>query len=707
MGATRLFRQTIDRTERWLEAERDQLVLWLPVMLGAGITAWFVLPEARDWAWFLVACGALAMIGLAISGHGRFGRVVLVGALAMAAGCTLVWWRAESVAAPVLARPALVTISARVERVEPIPAREMVRLTLAPAGRADLPPLVRVNLDAKDAPPGISRGATVALRARLMPPPAPAVPGAYDFARVAWFGGLGATGKGLAPVAVTVPGEAAGSDLRATLSAHIESQLPGSAGGIASALATGDEGAISDADTQAMQRSGLAHLLSVSGLHVSAVTAVTMWIVMRLLALSPWMALRWRLPLVAAAAGALAAIGYTWLTGAQVPTMRSCAAALMVLAALSLGREAITLRLVAVGAFVVLLLWPEALAGPSFQLSFAAVTAIIALHEHPRVKRWFMKRDEARARKLLRELGSLLLTGMVVELALIPIGMFHFHRQGVYGAVANIVAIPLTTFVIMPLEALSLLLDTVGLGGPVWWLTGQALNLLLWIAHVAATAPGAVASLPAMPGGAFGLMVAGGLWLALWRSRVRLAGVVPLAIGAVWALTTPAPDLLVTGDGRHLAIRMQGGGMALLRDRAGDYTRDMLSENSGDDDGLDALDEQPGARCSLDLCLIDVKAGARRWRVAATRSSYVVPWEQMAALCRSSDIVVSDRRLPRGCAPRWMKLDRETLARTGGVAVSFSNGRVVTVSGPAGRHPWVDPATVMPPPEHPYPGKDR
>ncbi len=213
----------------------------------------------------------------------------------------------------------------------------MTRLTLAPVARADLPPLLRVNLAQGDVPAGLGRGAIVRLRARLMPPPPPSVPGAYDFAQVAWFAGLGATGKGFAPVEVVTPGEAAGADLRAALSAHIESRLPGSAGGIASALATGDEGAITLADTQAMQRSGLAHLLSVSGLHVSAVTAVTMLVVMRLLALFPGLALRWRLPLVAAAAGAAAAIGYTWLTGAQVPTIRSCVAALMVLVALSLG----------------------------------------------------------------------------------------------------------------------------------------------------------------------------------------------------------------------------------------------------------------------------------------------------------------------------------------------------------------------------------
>ncbi|RYD98521.1 MAG: ComEC/Rec2 family competence protein, partial [Sphingomonadales bacterium] len=623
-------------------------------------------------------------------GHGRAARVVAVAALAAGVGCALVWWRADSVAAPVLARPAVVMLEGRVERVERLPARQTVRVTLDLA-RADLPPRVRVNLAEDDVPPGLARGALIRLRARLMPPPPPSVPGAYDFARVAWFAKLGATGKGFAPVEVVAPGKATGADLRARLSAHIQRNIAGSAGGIASALATGDRGAITDADSEAMQRSGLAHLLSVSGLHVTAVTAAAMLLVLRLLSLSPMLALRWRLPLIAAGAGALAAIGYTLLTGADVPTVRSCVASLLVLLALSVGREALTLRLVAAGALIVLLLWPESLSGPSFQLSFAAVTVIVALHESPRMRRWFSRREEGWGKRLGRALGSLLLTGIAVELALMPIGMYHFHKQGIYGALANIVAIPLTTFVTMPLEALALFLDLAGLGAPVWWLTAKSLEFLLWLARLAASAPGAVASLPAMPDGAFALMVVGGLWIALWRTRVRWAGGLPLAFGAVWALLTPAPDLLVTGDGRHLAIRMADGRMALLRDRAGDYTRAVLGENSGADDELSMLSDAPEARCSPDLCLIDLD----RWRVAATRSYYLVPWRAMMAICASSDVVVSERRLPPGCAPRWLKLDREGLARTGGVAIHFASGRVTTVrSGSA--HPWIDSLRVQP-----------
>ena len=681
--------------ERWLEAERGQLPLWLPVAFGGGITAWFLLADARQWIGFLAAALGLAAAGAAL--RGRTGRVLLVAGLMLAAGCVAIWWRATAVSAPVLARPLAVAFDGTVERIDTLSARGLVRLVLAPSGSLGLPPRVRVNVDIGAVPAGLGPGAVVGLRARLVPPPGPSVPGAYDFRRVAWFDRIGATGKALGPVTLRRAGAGGGQGLRAALSVHIESRLPGSAGGIASALATGDEGAIDEADSEAMRRAGLAHLLSVSGLHVTAVTGAAMLVVLRLLALSPWLARRVSLPLVAAGAGALAAIGYTWLTGAQVPTIRSCVAALLVLAALSLGREALTLRLVAAGAMVVLILWPEALAGPSFQLSFTAVAAIVALHESPRIRGWFEVREEPRWRRLARGAVSLLFTGLVVELALMPIGLYHFHKGGVYGAIANIVAIPLTTFVVMPLEALALVADLAGLGAPFWWLTARALALLLWIAHAVAAAPGSVAALPVMPAASFALMVAGGLWVGLWRTRGRFAGLVPLVAGALWAAATPRPDLLVTGDGRHVALRTDDGDVALLRDRAGDFTRAVLAENGGvDSDALVALAERPKARCSSDLCVAETLRGGRRWRIAATRSGYPVAWRELVAVCADSDIVVSDRRLPRGCQPRWLRLDRGSLSRTGGVAVRFVDGEVRTVQGTS-HHPWLDPPTVQPP----------
>ena len=472
----------------------------------------------------------------------------------------------------------MVQLSGTIEAVDRLPARGIVRLLISAEDPA-IPYRVRINLDEKDDAPTLAPGATVSVRARLMPPAPPALPGAYDFARVAWFQGIGATGKALGPIDVVRPASGSGgwaqtlAAWRTRLTAHIEGRLAGSAGGIAAAFVTGDVGAIDDADSDAMRNAGLAHLLSISGLHVTAVVAGTMLLTLRLLALSPWLALRAPLLLIAAGAGAAAGIAYTLLSGAQVPTVRSCVAALLVLAGIAMGREAMTLRLVATGALVVMLFRPEAVVGPSFQLSFAAVTAIIAFHDHPWVRAHALKREEGLPRRLLRELLTLLATGLLVEAALVPIAAYHFHRAGIYGAVANIVAIPLTTFVIMPLEACALLLDTAGIGAPVWWLAGRGLDLLLWIARTVPAAPGAVAALPSMPLGAFLAMVGGGIWLALWRTELRWLGAIPLLVGAIWALATPAPDLLITGDGKHLAIRSAGGDLYLLRPRAGDYVR--------------------------------------------------------------------------------------------------------------------------------------
>jgi competence protein ComEC len=690
--------------ERWLEAERDQLPLWLPVMLGVGVTAWFALPLRWEWQAVVLASLSVAAGAATLARGGRASLSLAVAGLAVAAGVSLAWWRAGRVAQPVLARPAIVRLRARVERVEPLPARELTRLRLTPLavlpsaqepgdGAAHrpppaLPPHLRLNLADPDLPVGLSRGAIIETGARLMPPQVAGVPGAYDYSRLAWFDGIGASGRGYAPVTLLTRPAVPADDIRASLTRHIEARLPGSVGGVAAAFVTGDVGAIGLQQSDDMRRAGLAHLLSISGLHITAAVAFTMLMAVRLLALSPWLALRIRLPMIAAGAGAGAAIGYTLLSGAEVPTIRSCVASLLVLGALALGREAVTLRLVAAGAFVVLALWPESLAGPSFQLSFAAVTAIVALHEHPRVRDWLMKRDEPRWRALLRELGSLLATGLLVELALMPIAVYHFHKAGLYGAFANIVAIPLSTFVIMPAEALALLGDPVGLGPPLWWLTGKAIGLLLWIARVTAVQPGAVTVLPTMPDAAFALMVGGGLWIALWRTRWRRLGLMPLVFGAGWALATPAPDLLVTGDGRHVAVRTPAGRLALLRDRASDYTQDMLTVNGGVDGRPELLGDQPTARCSQDLCLATRTVGGRQWRILATRSGYMLPAPALSDLCGKVDIVVSDRRLPRGCRPRWLLLTPRTLRRTGGLALTLSTGRLVTVLTPGDEHPW-------------------
>jgi competence protein ComEC len=406
------------------------------------------------------------------------------------------------------------------------------------------------------------------------------------------------------------------------------------------------------------------------------------------LALSERLALRFNLVLVSAGVAAAAGVAYTLLTGAQVPTVRSCVAALLILAGIALGRDALSMRLIATGALLVLIFRPEALAGASFQLSFAAVTAIVALHSTRWARRLLQRRDEGIIARTARALLGIIATGLIVEIALAPLALFHFHRSGLYGVFANIVAIPLTTFVIMPSEAAALLLDAVGWGAPFWWVCGIAINGLLALAHAVASAKGAVALLPSMPTWAFGFMVAGGIWLCLWNTRPRLLGSVPLAIGAVAAALAPAPDLLVTGDGVHLAVVARGTPL-ILRERTGDYIRSLMAEASGFDGDPENLGSRPFSACSKDACVAVLRKGSREWRLLATRSRTLIEWREFTRACSEADVVVSDRRLPRECVPRWLKLDSTALRRTGGLAVYLGKSpRVDTVAERIGAHPW-------------------
>lgn len=686
----------LEALERFLGAAGFDRAPWLAVGFAAGIALWFELTNARQWLALVALClGTVLLTTAALRADGRFPFLrlaLLVLPVAVALGCLTVWAKSAMIGAPSISRPLVGEFIGEVLGREDQPAEDRVRLRLATREPETARPIaVRVNVPIVAVRPEIAEGATIRLRARLMPPSPPMLPGGYDFARTAWFAGISATGSALGePVVVTSgPGSGGLARLQRRLSDHVHSRLAGSPGGIAAAFASGDRGGIAETDEDAMRDAGLTHLLSVSGLHVSAVVAVVYFVAIRFLALWPWLALRVRLPILAAGAAAFAGIGYTLLTGAEVPTVRSCIGAMLVLLALALGREPLSLRMLAVAAICVMLLWPEAVVGPSFQMSFGAVIAIVALVGAEPVRRFLAPREEAWWVKGGRQFAMLLLTGVVIELALLPIGLFHFHKTGVYGAFANVIAIPLTTFVTMPLIGIALLLDTVGAGAPAWWLCGKSLELLLWLAHWTASQPGAVTRLPAVGEGAFVLFLFGALWLALWRGRVRLLGLIPAVIAAgALALLRP-PDLLISGDGHHVGIVEDGGEhLLLLRDGRESFASETLTELSGMSGEVAGLAEWPGARCSPDFCAVELNRNGRTWRLLIGRSKERMEERQLAAACDLSDIVIADRWLPRSCQPKWLKADRNLLDRTGGLSISLADGRITTVAQDQGDHGW-------------------
>ena len=684
-----------DASERFLEHAGFDRGPWLAVALATGIAAWFVLASPVYWMGALTAAAVLGLGAVAAwkgrEDRGRLMTACAVLALAFALGVGVIWARSEMVGAPGIERAIYGTFDARVlDRIEQ-PAEDRTRLVLATrhpdTGEAMR---VRVNLPLENDDPAFRTGALVRLQARLMPPAPPMLPGSYNFARTAWFNGLAATGsvQGELVLLEESTNEPLLATTQARLSEHVRAQLAGSPGTIAAAFASGDRGAISAADEDAMRDSGLTHLLSISGLHVSALIAAAYLIALRLLSLWPWLVLRVRVPLLATAIGALAGVGYTLLTGAEVPTIRSCVAALLVLGALALGREALSLRMVSAAAAFVLLLWPEALSGPSFQMSFAAVISIVALHGAEPARRFLAPREEPWLFRQGRQFTMLLVAGIVIELALMPIVMFHFHRAGTYGALANMIAIPLTTVATMPLIAIALMLDVVGWGAPVWWMVGKSLELLLAIAHFTADQPGAVRLTPQMTYPAFGLFLAGGLWLALWQGRARLLGFAPIVLASAIHLATPVPDLLISGDGRHVGVTGEGEGLLVLRSSSSDYVTDNLMELAGVTGEPVTLEEWPGAECNPDFCMLTLDRGGRDWHVLMSRSRAQVAERDLAAACERADIVVSERWLPQSCRPRWLKADRDSLAESGGLAIMLDGPTLRSVAQEQGKHGW-------------------
>lgn len=690
--------------ERFLGTAGFDRAPWMAVAFAAGIAAWFGLSNAGQWLALVALCSGIALLAAAtfrVDGCFPFVRVALIVVpVAVALGCLTVWAKSSIVGAPPIARPVVAELTGVILGRQDQPAEQRVRLVLATrepeSGR---PIVVRINLPDKAAVPALAEGATIRLRARLMPPSPPMLPGSYDFARSAWFAGLSATGAALGEPTIVTPAPQTASleRLQRGLSDHIHARLDGSPGGIAAAFASGDRGGIARADEEAMRDSGLSHLLSVSGLHVSAVIAVVYFLAIKLLALWPWLTLRVRLPILAAGAAAAAGIGYTLLTGAEVPTVRSCIGALLVLLALALGREPLSLRMLAVAAICVMLLWPEAVVGPSFQMSFGAVIAIVALAGAEPIRRFTAPRDEPWWARGLRGMAMLLLTGVAIELALLPIGLFHFHKTGVYGAFANVIAIPLTTFVTMPLIGIALALDLVGAGAPAWWLCGKSLDLLLWIAHWTASRPGAVTRLPAIGDWAFVLFLFGALWLALWRGRVRLFGLIAVAVAVTSLALLRPPDLLISGDGHHVGIVEDGGErLLLLRGSRDSFASATLTELAGMSGEVTALAGWPGANCSPEFCAVELRRAGRTWRLLIGRNREPVAERQLAAACDLSDIVIADRWLPRSCRPKWLKADRNLLDRTGGLAIDLRRGRFATVAEQQGAHGWWRPREPQP-----------
>jgi competence protein ComEC len=698
-----------------LEREQDRWFLWAPVMFGCGIALYFALTAEPP----PIAAAALVVTAVLLRWRWREGSLAaLAGGIALAAvlGFGLAQWRTHFVAAPVIAAERGVhEVTGWLELVEPRdgPGQRLTIRVHAVEGLApDMRPQ-RVRVRTLRENTTLTAGDAVTLRATLSPPSGPSLPRGHDFARQAWFLGIGGVGYTLSPPKPTtidasppwdLTALAAFNRLRQIIARRVTAVLPGETGAIAVALITGERGGITAATNAAYRDSGLIHILSISGLHMTIMAGAMFFTARFLLSLFPALVLRFDIRKWAAVAGALGALGYLLISGASPPAVRSFLMVLIMFMAILLDRPALALRNVALAALVMLVVWPESLIDVGFQMSFAAVVALIAGYEAWRDYR----AGNARAPPTggLWRVPLLFATGIIASTLLAsfsvaPFGIYHFHQSQQYAMLANLVAVPAVNIVVMPAALATLLAIPVGLEAGPLMVMGYGIDFMSRVAYWVAALPGAVIRVAAIPTLAFGLIVAGGAWLLLWRGRLRIWGLAVIAAGLALTPFEPRPDLLVSRTGTLIAVRGADGRLAALAARSDLFDLGRWLERDGDGRSAASVADNKAAAsvftCDGSGCV--AKAGGRLLAVSRHAST-------LRDDCGRADILVMRVARPANCAAATIAIDAEALRREGAHSLRFNGSRaeVATVTGVHGRRPWIrDPSA----PQSPAPPAQR
>lgn len=694
----------IEKTSDFIETQRENALAWGAVCLGLGSAFYFSLLSEPSYVITITAFVCIFIFHVwsrynlyrELESLPRYVLYLLAGALlCIAIGFSLAQLRTVWQGTPMVTsetRPVkiagviahlelqeegkgvlVIMRDVSIDRWLPVETPRQVRLT------------IRKKIDAVV-------GDHISLLAKLTPPSPPVLPDGFDFQRHYYFEGIGALGFSLSDITVTQHSDDSGfflTKLRNRITAHIKKIVPDRQAGIVAALMTGERAAIYEEDWQALRVSGLAHIISISGLHVAMVAGPIFFLVRFFLALIPFLALNYPIKKMAAACALIVACLYVGLVVPSVPTTRALLMTGVMLIAVMLDRSPISMRLVAVSAIIVLLFQPESIWSASFQMSFAAVAALVAVAE---ALAPFWSAAYAQAGWFKRSglwAAGALLTSLVAALATAPFSLYHFGQFATYSVFANFVSIPLSGLIIMPMLMVSFVLMPFGLDMWSLELMGKGVEWLLDVARTTENLPYAQLSIAAPPVSFLIGSSASGILLLFLRGRSRFISVIPALVSVYCLITTTQPVMLVSEDGSVIAL-YDDNHMTVSSAKRSKFITDSWRKNFGVASDKVAAFPREGSfkniNCGGGLC---------RMVVAGQNIAYGDKLYELHQDCAWADIIITSVRTSRDfCAGKKVTvIDYYFLKRQGAVALYTAGEHQLemkTVAAQRGGRPWTD-----------------
>ena len=676
--------RALAKIENALLAQRGHLFCWVPVCLGIGIGGYYQLPAEPD---ALIFIAMLVPIGLLYAAS-RVVRIsfapLLVAICLIGAGAGIAKFRTDHVAGPVLGFRYYGAIEGRVVNIDRS-GSDAVRLTLDQVklermSSEKTPARVRVSLHGEDETANFNPADIIMTTGHLSPPSGPAEPGGFDFQRHAWFLKIGGVGYTRNPVVRLEAARPSGFKLwvfsqRIALADAVRKQIDGEAGAFAAAIMTGDRSAMSQKTIGNLRATNLAHLLAISGLHMGLLTGFVFAVIRFGLALIPWIALRIPTKKIAAIFSLLIGAAYLALSGGSVATERAYIMVAVMLVAVLLDRRALTLRAVAMAATIVLIIQPEALVGPGFQMSFAATTALVLVFGQMR------RFNTQRLPKWARAVLSVVLSSAVAGFATAPFAAAHFNMFAHYGLIANLLSVPLMGLVVMPAAVLAVCFAPIGGWGAGLWVMEKGLLWILYVADRVANIEGGLGHVIAPHAAVLPVLTLGLLWLSLWQGRARFAGlVVAIFAGVLWMQST-RPAVLIADSGGLIGV-MGENGRALSRAKGSGFVAGIWLEN----DGNPVAQDIAAARGGYDVSGREARVVLGAWKILQVSGKTAL---SALAGCGGADVLIAtvEDQIDRPC----QVFDIIALRNTGSLALEvLENGdlKITTASDVAGNRPW-------------------